>query len=64
MVDKVIKLVRPCITGLFAGAVVYFTAVKILPVEVFEVIAVAAIIWWYKDREAAKARKVNDKPES
>ncbi len=57
MVDTIIKLVRPFVTGLFAVSLVYFVAVKILPIEVFVPIASVAIVWWYKDREAAKVRK-------
>ena len=59
MIDKIIKIVRPFVTVLFAVALVWFTAIKILPVEVFVPIASVAIVWWYKDREAEKTRKVN-----
>ena len=57
MIDKIIELVRPFVTVLFAVSLVYFVAVKILPIEVFVPIASVAIVWWYKDREAAKMRK-------
>ena len=57
MIDKIIKMVRPTVTWLFAGALVCFTSVGLIKPEVFVPIAAAAIVWWYKDREAAKARK-------
>ncbi|GAF98021.1 unnamed protein product [marine sediment metagenome] len=61
MVDNVIKLVRPCVTGLLTGALVYFTGIGLIKPEVFVPIASIAIVWWYKDREAAKARKALEK---
>lgn len=57
MVDLIVELVRPFVTVLFSVALVYFVAIKILPIEVFVPIASVAIVWWYKDREAAKMRK-------
>lgn len=57
MVEMIIELVRPFVTVLFAVSLVYFVAIKILPIEVFVPIASIAIVWWYKDREAAKLRK-------
>ena len=59
MVDIIIKIVRPFVTVLFAVALVWFAAIKILPIEVFVPIASIAIVWWYKDREAEKLRKAN-----
>jgi len=61
MVETVKALVRPCVTGLFAVAFVYFTAIKIVPIEGFVALASIAIVWWYKDREAEKIRKANEK---
>ena len=46
------SLVRPVVTLTLAGAVIYFTAVKVIPADAFLVIATAAIVWWYKDRSA------------
>ncbi len=57
MIELIIKLVRPFVTVLFAVSLVYFVAVKILPIEVFVPIASIAIVWWYKDHEAEKMRK-------
>jgi len=57
MVEAIKSLVRPSVTWLFAGAFVFFTAIKIIPVEAFVAVGTAAIIWWYKDREAQKARE-------
>ena len=57
MIEGVIKLVRPIVTILFAVSIIYFTGIKIVPVEAFVVIATGAIIWWYKDHEAEKVRK-------
>lgn len=57
-VAKFVKcLVRPAVTVLFAGAVVYFTGLKILPIEGFLIIATAAIVWWYRDRSKEKDQK-------
>lgn len=61
MVDNIIKLVRPCVTGLFAGSLVYYTGIGLIKPEIFVPIASIAIVWWYKDREAAKARKALEK---
>lgn len=61
MVQAIKELVRPIVTVLFAVASVYFTAVKIMPIEAFLILATAAIVWWYKDREAEKIRKENEK---
>ncbi|GAJ14585.1 unnamed protein product [marine sediment metagenome] len=61
MVDKVIELVRPCVTGLMVGALVYFTGIGLIKPEIFVPIASIAIVWWYKDREAAKLRKELEK---
>jgi len=61
MVDMIIKLVRPSVTGLMAGALVYFTGIGLIKPEVFVPIASIAIVWWYKDREAEKARKALEK---
>ena len=60
MIEKIIKIVRPTVTWLFAGALVYFTAIKVITADVFVPIASIAIVWWYKDREAAKARKASE----
>lgn len=64
MVKTIKELVRPFVTGLFAVSFVYFTAIKIVPVEGFVALASVAIVWWYKDREAEKIRKAAEKPES
>ena len=61
MIDKIIELVRPTVTWMFAGAIVYYTGVGVIKPEVFVAIATAAIVWWYKDREAEKARKALEK---
>ena len=61
MIEKIIQIVRPSVTWLFAGAIVYFAAIKILPIDVFVPIAAVAIVWWYKDREAEKQRKATEK---
>lgn len=64
MIDTIIKIVRPSVTWLFAGAIVYFTAIQLIKPDVFVPIAAVAIVWWYKDREAEKIRKATEKPES
>jgi len=64
MIDKIIKVVRPSVTWLFAGALVYFTAIGLIKADVFVPIAAVAVVWWYKDREAEKIRKAAEKPES
>ena len=64
MIEAIKGLVRPFVTGLFAVAVVYFTAIKIVPIEGFIALASVAITWWYKDREAEKVRKASEKPQS
>ena len=61
MIDKIIEVVRPSVTWLFAGALVYFTAIQLVKPDVFVPIAAAAIVWWYKDREAEKIRKASEK---
>lgn len=61
LVEAIKCLVRPFITGLFAVAFVYFTAIKIIPVEAFVALAGVPIVWWFKDREAAKMRKALEK---
>ena len=61
MVDKIIKLVRPSVTGLMAGALVYFTAIRLIKPEIFVPIASIAIVWWYKDHEAEKIRREAEK---
>ena len=64
MIKAIKALVRPFVTGLFAVSFVYFTAIKIVPIEAFVTLASVAIVWWYKDREAEKARKATEKPQS
>ena len=64
MIDTIIKIVRPSVTGLFAGALVYYTGIGLIQPEIFVPIASIAIVWWYKDREAEKIRKAAEKPES
>lgn len=64
MIETIKGLVRPFVTGLFAVSFVYFTAIKIVPIEGFVALASVAIVWWYKDREAEKVRKAAEKPES
>lgn len=54
MLEFIRSLVRPVVTVLFAVASVYFTAIKIMPVEAFLILATAAIVWWYKDRSEQK----------
>ena len=60
MIEAIKALVRPFVTALFAIAFVYFTAIKIGPIEGFVALASIAIVWWYKDREAEKVRKANE----
>ncbi len=57
MIEIIKELVRPFVTVLFAVAFVYFTAIKIVPIEAWIALASVAIVWWYKDREAEKVRK-------
>ncbi len=59
MIEAIRSLVRPVVTVLFAIAVVYFTATKILTAEFFVAIASAAIVWWYKDRSDKKSNNEN-----
>jgi len=61
MIDKIIEIVRPSVTWLFAGAIVYYTGIGLIQPEIFVPIASIAIVWWYKDREAAKMRKELEK---
>ena len=61
MIDKIIQTVRPSVTWLFAGAIVYFTAIKLITADVFVPLAAVAIVWWYKDREAEKQREAIEK---
>ena len=61
MIDKIIEIVRPSVTWLFAGALVYYTGIGLIKPEIFVPIASIAIVWWYKDREAAKLRKELEK---
>jgi len=57
MVEKIRSLVRPVVTILLVIAVIYFTGLKIMPIEAFIIIATAAIVWWYKDRSEEKEKK-------
>lgn len=57
MIEAIRSLVRPVVTVLFSVAAVYFTAIKIMPVEAFLILATAAIVWWFKDRSDKKEEK-------
>jgi len=43
MIEAIKGLARPFVTGLFAVALVYFTAIKIVPIEGFIALASVAI---------------------
>lgn len=64
MIEAIKALVRPFVTALFAVSFVYFTAIKIVPIEGFVALASIAIVWWYKDREAEKVRKASEKSQN
>jgi len=48
-------LVRPAISLIFAVGLTVFTAVGMIPIQVFVSIATTTIIWWYKNRDKEKA---------
>lgn len=47
-----------CIIGImFAAAIIAFTALKMVPIEVFTALAGAAIAWFYRTIEDIRARR-------
>jgi len=47
-----------CIIGIiFAGAIIAFTALKMVPTEVFTALAGAAVAWFYRTIEDIRARR-------
>ena len=47
-----------CIIGIiFAVAIIVFTALKMIPVEVFVALAGAAVAWFYRTIEDIRARR-------
>jgi hypothetical protein len=47
-----------CIIGImFSGALIAFTAMKMVPVEVFTALAGAAVAWFYRTIEDIRARR-------
>ena len=56
--EKFKSMIRPIISLVFTGGVVYLTIVKELPIEAFIGIATTVIIWWYKSRDEEKAARI------
>lgn len=48
-------LTRPAVSIIFAVAFVTFTAMGMIPIQVFISLAVTTIIWWYRSRDKEKA---------
>lgn len=48
-------LTRPAVSIIFAIAFVTFTAMEMIPIQVFISLAVTTIIWWYRSRDKEKA---------
>jgi hypothetical protein len=42
---------------MFGAAIIAFTILKIVPVEVFCSVATGAIVWFFKEREVQRLRK-------
>mgnify|MGYP001598308451 CR=1 FL=1 len=51
------KWIRPIISILFAGGVIYGFVVKLIEPKDFLIVAAVTIYWWYKSRDKEKEKE-------
>ena len=52
------EYIRPAISLIFAVGLTVFTAVGMIPIQVFTSLAVTAIVWWFRSRDIEKRQPV------